>query len=276
MQLEDPIPIKPYPIRQTIGVIAAIVLVIFIIHLLIPLGPGGNDASKSEICEGNLHNLAAAFAEYAQDYDGVYPHGVEKAASGVGWAGLIWPYVRNTASLACPSEMRSAPAGMTVDSYGYNSNIPHRPSESGDAAPSKTILLFEVSGANIRLDPRKTTSSQIEGGFKEDSHLSPTGNGIDGMLLDGTDAGATLCQYATGLLGNRAASGDNIQFDGDTGRHMDSANYCMADGHAALISGNHVSSGITALGSGDSQTGASEGRAAGSENSQFTATFSAR
>ena len=275
MQIDDPPPISLFPLRGCILATVGIILLLTLGHYLIPIGPGGNDTSKAQICLANLHNLGFAFAQYTQDNDGLYPRGILTSANGVGWGGALYMYVKSEAPYACPTDIHVPAVGRSIVSYGYNSNLAHSSSETGVAQPTNTILLFEVSGCNARI---ANTDAEIpdEGSSAGYHQFSPSGNGIDGFLLDSTSSVVSHSRYATGFLGRRPPQKEGSQYDNDTGRHLGNANFLFADSHAATMSGSSVSSGQPSLNATDDQSGLTTGFAAGSANGKFAATFSIR
>jgi prepilin-type processing-associated H-X9-DG protein len=87
-------------------------------------------------------------------------------------------------------------------------------------------------------------------------------------------------KYATGYLGGLTYTAGACAWGGATeadcfdppeGRHLEGANYVMADGHAKWFKGSKVSPGGSAATPNDSQTST---LAAGTANSQFAVTFS--
>ena len=275
MPTDVPLPPIAPQMRGCIVAVCVVVFVCILFHFLIPIGPGGNDTSKAQLCEVNLHNLALAFAQYTEDNDGLYPRGIQTSANGVGWAGSIYPYAKTDVSFTCPSDVRSEMNGETAVSYGYNSNLAHKPGEIGLDQPGNTVLLFETSHCDVYLIPlpgNTTDEDQAAGA----SQFSAAGNGLDGFLLDCQSGSNTQTQYATGILGGRATQANGSQYDGAHGRHLGDSNYLMADGHIARLPGSRVSGGQSALTETDDQTGITTGFAAGSANPKFTATFSVR
>lgn len=70
-------------------------------------------ASQSTRCMANLHNIAVAFSQYANDNEGRYPTPVAVDHS---WESLLDPYLSQKATFACPADDEMYPAvGSSYD-----------------------------------------------------------------------------------------------------------------------------------------------------------------
>jgi len=268
--------------------------------------PGGVDRNREEKTAGGARPLRRG-----RWGDRVWP--------GQGWAGQCFPYVKNTALFGCPTDpafAASRPPHNTAVSYGYNINLVSGSDESDDdqeesgsggsyggnggggeevdddtpprgvslaslAAPTKTILLFELSGvwANVT-DPREGTGVSANQG----RHFSASANGLDNRLYAQKDWSTSReNQYATGYLGGRPPYDPaKTQFRAARGRHTGGSNFLLADGHVKWLRGERVSSGRNATHEAcgqDNRPAAVSGcddafRAAGTGAAGFGATFS--
>ncbi|HEX8832571.1 MAG TPA: H-X9-DG-CTERM domain-containing protein, partial [Abditibacteriaceae bacterium] len=79
----------------------------------------------------------------------------------------------------------------------------------------------------------------------------------------------------TGYLGGHGAGSNPLAFPSAEARHNKVANYLFADGHVKALKGDAVSPGPPASSTNAAQIGNDlTGTAAGTQNTQFQATFS--
>ena len=279
-------------------VVVAIIAVLSAI--LFPVFSRVRAASQQSVCLSNQRQVGAALLLYAQDYDERFPNGLNQGAAGriwpaEGWAGPCLPYLQSAALLRCPSDATVADAANPHDfvvSYALNSNvvgtayrtdpIPTGLSQADLTAPSRSVLLFEVSGVRANIaDPREGSGP----GGVPGTNFSASGPGLDNRLYAQRDWSTnTANTYATGYLGGRAPfDATATQFPLPTGRHSDGANYVFADGHTAYEHGDRVSSGHSAPAPACAQDNApplsgcaGAFTAAGTANADYAATFSAK
>ena len=128
-------------------------------------------------CQSNLKQLGLGIVQYNQDYDeymmtGNYP--TLGAYLGMGWAGTLLPFVKNTQIFICPDELGRpgvAPvAGAAYYFYMYNEgfvldqegggsqNLSNVVCLSEFTAPSQSVLLYEGSDYAFALVPGETSS----------------------------------------------------------------------------------------------------------------------
>jgi len=215
-------------------------------------------------CASNLKQLNLAFAQYLQDYDMKYPAG-QGTHRGSGWAGAVYPYVKSTGVYLCSEETPSGdthanPPRYSV-SYAFNQLLAQTDKETvagntysglGTVSakmtdPSKTILLFEVSGSQADItDP-------LEGASMRD-RTSLAGNGVNLETVDGgntehvADMRLNGAQYATGHTLGWDQTAQTAQW-ADSPRHEGSANYALADGHVKAVSPQRANAVQDTLGS---------------------------
>ena len=243
-----------------IELLAVVSLVAMLAGILLPVFGKAREKASRTSCLSNERQLGLAILQYAQDYDDLFPNGIDRAGServwrGQGWAGQCSAYIKAPSLLRCPSDpTTSYPPGDYVVSYGYNINLVLRSGSgappSGIAfaalsAPAQTVLLFEVAGvsANVVDDHEGTGPGGMSG-----RHMSASANGLDNRLYaQKTFETRTENQYATGYLGGRLPpDARSTQFAAATGRHTGGSNFLLADGHARWLPGARVSSGLDA------------------------------
>lgn len=228
-----------------------IAVITILAAIIFPVISKVRENARQSSCMSNLKQLALAFSQYSQDNNGINPNGVNwYLPGGNGWAGQVNPYVKSNTVYLCPDDGHGAhcsyaynsnntsPTGHTVSSYGI----------SKYSNPSKTVLLFEVTGNHLPLpdawDFRSDSATYGSGGY------SPAGWGVS----DGTNfpyavtgAGAFFTaslQLATGYFRNTPGK-DYPKYFAATGRHSNGANYLMVDGHAKWLNGNAITAGTT-------------------------------
>ena len=276
-----------------IELLVIIAIISILAAILFPVFASVREKARRTACASNLSQLGLALLQYAQDQDerlpnGVLPAGADFFWAGEGWAGQCSPYTKSTALLCCPDDP-TAPSGPRdlVVSYGYNINLVEGDGTfGGDAlpgrmlgalgAPTRTVLLFEVSGVTANLaDPNEGAAP----GGMPGRYFSASGNGLDNRLYaHKTPETGYDNRYATGDLGSRPTDSDG-QFQPAEGRHTGGSCYLLADGHVAWMRGETVSSGLPAALPGDPQGATVDGfSAAGAESAApgVRATFSPR
>ncbi|MEO7715831.1 MAG: DUF1559 domain-containing protein [Capsulimonas sp.] len=251
-----------------IELLVVIAVISIIAAILFPVFASARGKARQASCASNERQIGMAILQYAQDEDERLPNGAGNGASfwcGEGWAGQCAPYLKSTALLRCPDDPTPSygPADFTV-SYGYNINLVETAANQSLAAaaqlysgppappgrtlsifnaPSRTVMLFEVSGvtANVMDGQEGTELGGVSGAY-----LSAASNGLDNRLYARKDMTTNAeNRYATGVMGGRSPK-PNGQFQPSLGRHANGSNFLLADGHVKWMSGDRVSSGLDA------------------------------
>lgn len=221
--------------------------------LLFPAFAAVRERARQSLCLSNERQSGLALLQYSQDYDESLPSGTI-SWYGQGWAGQIYPYVKNVRLYRCPDDDNkgeNAAIDLWTISYALNCNT-HGISQAAFNAPSLTVLLFEVNDAAANMACPET--------------LSPTGRGLP------TDNCPDKCgkpfgadYYATGNMGGVTPplSTTLIPY------HDPTANYLAADGHIKALRGEWVSPGLDAPSPDDSQSAIMHS-AAGTESMQIS------
>jgi prepilin-type processing-associated H-X9-DG protein len=155
-----------------------------------------------------------------------------------GYAGHIFPYVKNAQVYVCPSDTTifTIAAGYSKVSYAGNSNIATTtgnnapPLISVYAQPARTVLFSEIShprAVNL-LDTQEQDSPASDGQGKAQPNYGSTG----------TESNATT--NPTGETSGRPLTAWQRE-----GRHLEGANYAFIDGHVKWLMGSSVSTGRT-------------------------------
>jgi hypothetical protein len=218
-----------------------------------------------------MKQLGLAFAQYEQDYDETIPCGVSRTNRLLGWAGNIYPYVKAKAAFVCPNDTWPNAATSYCINNGFLNTKPAGPypgqNLSQFAAPAKTVMLTEVTGAagfdvsdmnanNYHSDLHKDSWGDGGGspsGYGAGGDYDPyTGsyNGAPGMPCGAISGGGTSCsnanpslKYTTGYLANTIALA-YIDFKDAKGWHNDGSNFLCADNHVKWMLGTNVTGGI--------------------------------
>lgn len=235
-----------------IGIIAAI---------LFPVFARARENARRASCQSNLKQIGLGLLQYSQDYDEKLPLGLVSFVyggvtydTGNGWAGQIYPYTKSAQVMVCPSDSTKANSTGGPVSYAYNMLICFplsngtgiRASIPAFTATARTVMLYEVRNANAPVTVQDENKSAGNGRF------SPTGYGQDCQVFqnpgDAVSSSGRAVKFATGYLdGASNTSTQCSQFsDGQAGRHLETSNFLMVDGHVKSLRGSQVSAGDTA------------------------------
>ncbi|MDR3707277.1 MAG: DUF1559 domain-containing protein [Capsulimonadaceae bacterium] len=282
-----------------IELLIVIAIIAILAAILFPVFATAREKARESACLSNCKQLGIAMVQYATDYDETFPVGVH-GTGGVGWGGQIYPYVKSAGVYQCPSDTTQLYTGTqqysgalphdSIVSYAANYDVLGTYVGTGSAisimghlqqmsAPSVTVLLFEVMGFSAPVtDPLE--------GFdpaSQNTDATPVGDGCPDFQYNGWDlpctpntstrAGSDTCQwYATGYLGGAYTNVTacmvvpmypNSNSSSSVGRHLNGANYILADGHAKFLLPTLVSPGRNALLATDYQGKTNSNSAAG-------------
>lgn len=231
-----------------IELLVVIAIIAILAAILFPVFAKVREKARQTSCVSNMKQLGLAFTQYVQDNDETYPYGVlsyNGGASGEGWGGEIYPYVKSAGLYKCPDDSTAASSlgGVTLSpvSYVFNWNA------AGGAlasftSPASSVLLCEGQGTTADLtDPSEGITLSTP-----PSTFSAAGTGLDPFDTNaggGTAGTGSFALYATGVY--NAANADLAQFASKTGRHTDMANYLLADGHVKTLRSTSVAAGNT-------------------------------
>jgi len=257
-----------------IELLVVIAIIAILAAILFPVFGRARENARRSSCQSNLKQLGIGLLQYTQDYDESLPPGIQlKKAGGDspinnngGWAGQAFPYIKSTQVFRCPSETRSYNV-----SYAYNGAISHTEGAglptytrlSRFNSPSKTVMLFEVTGVSVP----EARLQQSDEGFDytwaaKFVNFSPIGSGVGinnaglhGVTSQGSNSGG-YGHYATGNMGGRNLIGDAATAPGiqpDHGRHLEGSNFLAADGHVKWFKHQNISCGLAATSADNAQ-----------------------
>lgn len=231
-----------------IELLVVIAIIALLAAILFPVFTQARENARRSSCQSNLRQLGMAVVQYTQDYDDTLPVNV----NGSIWAYCLYPYVKSTQVYRCPSDPTKSTSPRVPVSFAFNYDIARTDGWGINgkiirfADPTRTLLFFETQNWTALVD--------------SDCSLTPAadcplvGNGYHGMMREGAGSGVIPSdgQYATGYMGGFSDptvdpfNNNGVLYTSTTGRHLDGANYVMADGHVKWYRGEKVSVGFTA------------------------------
>ncbi len=228
-----------------IELLVVIAIIAILAAILFPVFAQAREKARAISCLSNCKQIGLAIDMYTQDYDEAGPTGVDDWAHGDGWAGQVYPYIKNTNIFRCPDDSSNA-----IVSYALNANLlspeggiwdgAHAPVSltlAAMIAPATTVRLSEVANnyyASIGWYTAELLSQGVDYG-------SPGGDGF--YVVGICTPNEWTCQYATGYPQNAALPYSASEFISPDGRHTGGSNYVCADGHAKWFRGSAVSAG---------------------------------
>lgn len=217
-----------------VELLIVISIITILAGMLFPVLARARNRARQTACLSNERQIGLALLQYSQDWDESFPCGTQ-FATGQGWAGQAYPYVRNANIFRCPEDPGNRsddddvpPADAFRISYGLSCNLTGM-RQAHLNAPTVTVLLFEVNDAAAEI-------TGVEG-------ASPTGRGLpsdNAPRKAGKPFGADY--YATGNLGGVKPSLSTTKRP----YHDPFSNFLAADGHVKALPGERVSPGADA------------------------------
>lgn len=208
-----------------IELLVVIAIIALLAAILFPAFAKARESARRASCSSNLKQIALSIVQYNQEYDGSYVRAISYNDDPIyGWRLALKPYLKSDQIFHCPSSPDEfAIAGRT--DYYINANLSTYTSASNSAgineslitSPSLTVLLGD-------------------GAFKQSYFFTnPSPTPYPGTYSDTTSGLAYYCRnfVEDKPVGNPASK-----------RHLEGANYAMADGHVKWMRREKVFGGI--------------------------------
>lgn len=286
-----------------IELLVVIAIIAILAAILFPVFARARENARRSSCQSNLKQMGLAVMQYTQDYDETYPRGLPQGparvagnGTGAGWGGQVYPYVKSMAVYTCPSSgANRTGAGPQDISYSFNASLTlDQPLDTGGGAqpagtqagikgaiaalnaPARTVMMFETQNRSNLPDVVK---EYTDGYLQNSNDNSAGGTGYDGALwTNATWFSGSNAAYATGLMGGRPGTMTDSTFSNNggygggrflEGRHLEGANFLMADGHVKWYKGDSVSTGYMAFTTTSAQATGSNHRGAQGEGTEY-------
>lgn len=248
MKRISPAPRRRYPRGFTlIELLVVIAIIAILAAILFPVFAQAREKARSASCVSNLKQMSTAVLMYAQDFDEIYPIGVQDDWN-MSWPVKVQPYVKNIGVFRCPSDGTNTQPDWTVGwggvpiSYACNGDITWNGSsnavvgvmgmaQAGWLSPVVTSMASVIRPADTVLITEKHNMDVLKvGGWGNLSSFAP------GCIIIGNNDWDTLAanQLPDGRLSATAAWPRGR--DGSvSARHNGMANFAFTDGHVKAM-----------------------------------------
>jgi prepilin-type N-terminal cleavage/methylation domain-containing protein len=142
-----------------IELLTVIAIISLLAAILFPVFARARENARRVSCLSNMKQLGLGMMQYAQDYDERYyggtrvtsPSALVPFLAGVGWAGPIYPYVKNNQIYKCPDDTNTGSGMDTPVSYAFN-HYAAATTLATHQYPSLGILFSEISGTAVNVE----------------------------------------------------------------------------------------------------------------------------
>jgi prepilin-type N-terminal cleavage/methylation domain-containing protein/prepilin-type processing-associated H-X9-DG protein len=221
-----------------IELLVVIAIIAILASILFPVFGRARENARRSSCQSNLKQIGLGILQYTQDYDEIFPTGIQNSWWQDSWVWTVKPYIKSVQVFRCPSDPAEVEFGGSYGwagpklSYVANGLVEWNGSAnelrgimgpnwvapmkiSVLTKPSETIALTErASMPGIPDSPDETCGYGAGAGC----HIS-----WSGYLPDGTRAAVTNPYDAAGPNGRV------------TPHHLETANFLFADGHVKAL-----------------------------------------
>lgn len=223
-----------------IELLVVIAIIALLAAILFPVFARARENARKSSCANNMKQIGLAMAQYTQDFDEMFPYGLNSPAGrrGIGWAGMLRPYTKSAQLFSCPNDRpKGTPQpGATAMSYSFNRFVAATNLSELDNVSKRVMNAEALVGYNVVL----SNDSEV-GDYKSPTDFGDNLAWLDNANADqccGTSYNGVPSGYATGRY--RDGAGTNIAAT-NKGRHLDGANFLLVDGHVKWYSGAQVS-----------------------------------
>ena len=222
-----------------IELLVVIAIIAILAAILFPVFARARENARRSSCMSNMKQLGLGIMQYTQDYDERFPAGLPNGNNwkGIGWAGMINPYVKSAQIFSCPDDLNSSASTNNVgrpDSYAFSQMLGDTNLAKMDEV-ARTIMLSEIQvGYNVNFANGGETGDYKSAADFGDNLVWLDGNGgmnCCGQVLNGITSGARTGTFLDDPGGTNR---------GSVGRHLEGANYLLADGHVKWYRGTAV------------------------------------
>ena len=224
-----------------IELLVVIAIIAILAAILFPVFARARENARRTSCLSNMKQLGLGIMQYTQDYDERFPAGLANGNNwkGIGWAGMINPYVKSAQIFSCPNDLNFSVATGGIgrpDSYAFSQMLGDTNLAKLDETP-RTIMLSEIQvGYNVNFANGGETGDYKSAADFGDNlvWLDANGNGnCCNTNFNGIATGQRTGRYLDTVNGTNTDP-TNVP------RHLDGANYLLADGHAKWYKGTAV------------------------------------
>jgi len=242
-----------------IELLVVIAIIAILAAILFPVFAQARAKARQTACLSNARQIGLGVTMYTQDYDETFPQGSNGTVYPAGWAGQVYPYIKNAGAFSCPDDPTPTKAGKFSNtlipvSFAMNVNLGNGGSTSGTPWTqaqfnniAKTVFVCEVQGVQADV----TSTGVPERG-------SATSMGIPYWSFNVGNSGDTnggwtsKAGLATGILrGGDATMVKQYSFLSEKGIHNEGSNFVLCDGHVKWFKGSQVSAGLNNSAQGD-------------------------
>lgn len=230
-----------------IELLVVIAIIAILAAILFPVFAQAREKARAISCLSNMKQIGLGQLMYSQDYDEQFTCGILPLSGpgfmGIGWAGQMYPYVKNAQLFKCPNDPNqpSKVNGVPVVPVSYAIN--YRPlfySTPTLQTPASTIMVTEVYGALTDVTDQHETNTVRRSACDLSDNIvwtTPPGNFACCQL-----PGAGNVYYATGQMSpSQPWPYGGTHFDpADKPTHSGGANYTFCDGHSAFAQPTRV------------------------------------
>jgi prepilin-type N-terminal cleavage/methylation domain-containing protein/prepilin-type processing-associated H-X9-DG protein len=214
-----------------IELLVVIAIIAILASILFPVFAQAREKARGTACLSNTKQMSLALQMYSQDYDEMIPFTYYYVdAGGIGrfhWTKMLYPYTKNDAIFACPSDTDPTPISSSNGFPDFQSpKVSYIPNYTvmppWDFAPiSLSAIGSPASVIAIAEKRNKVGTSQTKTYAGTTSFVLISASPRTFRYVTATEAAAALAAKSTSGLTRVAST-----------RHSEGSNYVFLDGHA--------------------------------------------